>query len=100
MERSRSDEARGRNATTMSTTEGFALDRALNATVPVVCGAGLTTAIAYRWKTQINENAKSPAYAQELPEMNHNEIEGWTSAPEVGRFSAVVLDDDDTHPRV
>jgi glucose/mannose-6-phosphate isomerase len=68
--------------------------------VPIISGAGLTTAIAYRWKTQINENAKSPAYSQELPEMDHNEIEGWRSIAELGRFSAVFLDDDDTHPRV
>jgi len=68
--------------------------------VPIVAGAGLTTAIAYRWKTQVNENAKVPSYAQELPEMDHNEIEGWHSGGELGRFSAVFLDDDDTHPRV
>jgi len=80
--------------------EAKSLARALNGTVPMIAGAGLTTAIAYRWKTQINENAKSPAYAQELPELDHNEIEGWTSTGEFGRFSAVFLDDDDTHPRV
>ena len=80
--------------------EAKTLARALNGTVPVVAGAGLTTAIAYRWKTQFNENAKVPAYALELPEMDHNEIEGWASANGFGRFSAVFLDDDDTHPRV
>jgi glucose/mannose-6-phosphate isomerase len=32
--------------------------------------------------------------------MDHNEIEGWSSGGELGRFSAVFLDDDDTHPRV
>src|ERR671939_818633 len=72
--------------------EAKALARALYGTVPVIAGAGLTTAIAYRWKTQINENAKVPAYAQELPEMDHNEIEGWVSASELGRFAAVFLD--------
>ena len=62
---------------------GQALARALNGTVPIIAGAGLTTAIAYRWKTQINENAKSPSYSQELPEMDHNEIEGWSGARRV-----------------
>jgi glucose/mannose-6-phosphate isomerase len=82
-------------------TEAKALARSLYGTVPIIAGAGLTTAIAYRWKTQINENAKVPAYSQELPEMDHNEIEGWNnSGGELGRFSAVFLDDDDTHPRV
>jgi glucose/mannose-6-phosphate isomerase len=76
------------------------LARQLHGTVPIVAGAGLTTPIAYRWKTQFNENAKMPAYAQELPELDHNEIVGWTAANEFGRFSAVFLDDCDTHPRV
>jgi glucose/mannose-6-phosphate isomerase len=80
--------------------EAKRLARALHGTVPIVAGAGLTTPIAYRWKTQVNENAKSPAYALELPELDHNEIVGWAAAPEFGRFSAVFLDDADTHPRV
>jgi glucose/mannose-6-phosphate isomerase len=76
------------------------LARALHGTVPVVAGAGITTPIAYRWKTQVNENAKTPAYALELPELDHNEIAGWAAAAEFGRFSAVFLDDCDMHPRV
>ncbi|HST56373.1 MAG TPA: bifunctional phosphoglucose/phosphomannose isomerase [Solirubrobacteraceae bacterium] len=74
--------------------------RGLLGTAPVVAGAGLTTPIAYRWKTQINENAKLPCFAHELPELDHNELVGWEGAPEVGRFSAVFLDDCDAHPRV
>jgi glucose/mannose-6-phosphate isomerase len=74
--------------------------RGLYGTAPVIAGAGLTTPIAYRWKTQINENAKQPAFAHELPELDHNEIVGWEGAQEVGRFSAVFLDDSDAHPRV
>jgi glucose/mannose-6-phosphate isomerase len=66
----------------------------------VIAGAGLTTPIAYRWKTQFNENAKQPAFWHELPELDHNEIAGWEGAPELGRFSAVFLDDSDAHPRV
>jgi glucose/mannose-6-phosphate isomerase len=80
--------------------EAKALARALHGTVPVIAGAGLTTPIAYRWKTQVNENAKQPAFSAELPELDHNEIVGWESAAEYGRFAAVFLDDPDTHPRV
>jgi glucose/mannose-6-phosphate isomerase len=74
--------------------------RSLLGTTPVIAGAGLTTPIAYRWKTQINENAKQPCFANELPELDHNEIVGWEGAQDVGRFSAVFLDDSDAHPRV
>jgi glucose/mannose-6-phosphate isomerase len=76
------------------------LARSLNGTIPQIAGADLTAPIAYRWKTQINENANAPAFAAELPELDHNEIVGWEGAPELGRFSAVFLDDSDLHPRV
>jgi glucose/mannose-6-phosphate isomerase len=73
---------------------------ALLGSVPVIVGAGLTVSIAYRWKTQINENAKQPAFFGELPEFDHNELVGWEGAPDLGRFSAVFLDDSDAHPRL
>jgi glucose/mannose-6-phosphate isomerase len=73
--------------------------RRLNGTIPLLAGAGLTTPIAYRWKTQINENAKLHAFAHELPELDHNEIVGWTGSDGLGPFSQVFLDDSDTHPR-
>jgi len=76
------------------------LARGLHGTIPVVVGAGLTTPIAYRWKTQINENAKQPCFSHELPELDHNELVGWEGALELGRFSTVFLDDSDAHPRV
>ncbi|HEX5851611.1 MAG TPA: SIS domain-containing protein, partial [Solirubrobacteraceae bacterium] len=56
--------------------------------------------IAYRWKTQINENSKQPCFWNELPELDHNEIAGWEGAADLGRFSAIFLDDSDAHPRV
>jgi glucose/mannose-6-phosphate isomerase len=74
--------------------------RGLIGTIPVIAGAGLTNPVANRWKTQINENAKLPAFWGELPELDHNEIAGWQGARDVGRFSAVFLDDSDAHPRV
>jgi glucose/mannose-6-phosphate isomerase len=76
------------------------LARGLHGTIALIAGAGLTAPIAYRWKTQINENAKAPSFANELPELDHNEIEGWEGAGELGPFSAVFLDDSDLHPRL
>ena len=76
------------------------LAHSLQGTVPVIIGAGVTAAVAYRWKTQINENAKAPAFWGELPELDHNEIAGWQGAPAVAPMSAIFLDDCDTHPRL
>jgi glucose/mannose-6-phosphate isomerase len=66
--------------------------------VPLIYGCGLTVPVAYRWKCQVNENAKLPAFDHRLPEMDHNEIVGWERAGE-GAFSAIFLEDCDQHPR-
>ena len=73
---------------------------ALHGSIPVVYGAGITGPIAYRWKTQINENAKLPAFWHELPELDHNELVGWEGASTLGKFSAVFLEDVDQPPRI
>ncbi|HVX33575.1 MAG TPA: bifunctional phosphoglucose/phosphomannose isomerase [Solirubrobacterales bacterium] len=67
--------------------------------VPVVYGADLTAPVARRWKTQVNENAKSPAWWGELPEADHNELCGWGDAGG-GERAAIFLEDRDQHPRV
>lgn len=41
---------------------------------------GWQTAVAYRWRCQINENGKNLAISHGLPELNHNEILGWVEA--------------------
>jgi len=76
------------------------LARGLHGTIAQISGAELTAPVAYRWKTQFNENAKVPAAASELPELCHNELVGWEGAKSLGQFSAVFLDDSDLHPRV
>jgi len=70
----------------------------IHGSVPLLYGCGLTTPVAYRWKCQVNENAKLPAFDHSIPELDHNEIVGWTGA-EAGAFSAVLLGDKDQHPR-
>ena len=65
----------------------------LHETVPVIAGAGVGAAAAYRWKCQLNENAKVPAFSAELPEAGHNEIVGWETAAAFGRLAAVFLED-------
>jgi glucose/mannose-6-phosphate isomerase len=55
----------------------------------------LTAPLARRWKTQVNENAKLPAFFSELPEADHNELCGWSGDP----FAVVMLEDADQHPR-
>jgi glucose/mannose-6-phosphate isomerase len=66
--------------------------------LPVIYGAGPTAPVARRWKTQVNENAKLPAFCSELPEADHNEICAWDGQP-AASLVAVLLEDRDQHPR-
>jgi glucose/mannose-6-phosphate isomerase len=70
--------------------------------MPVIYGSeGLTGLAAFRLKCQINENAKSPAQWNLLPELNHNEITGWQLLEDISRrFSLVFLRDAQEHPQV
>ena len=71
----------------------------LDGAIPLVYGADLTAPVAYRWKCQLNENAKLPAFSHELPEADHNEIVGWDESGD-WPLAAVFLTDSDQHPRV
>jgi glucose/mannose-6-phosphate isomerase len=77
------------------------LARRLHQRLAVVYGAGPTTPVARRWKGQINENAKAPAFFNELPELDHNELMGWTSLPHVTSSTvALFLLDDSAEVRL
>lgn len=71
----------------------------IGAAPTVIYGSDLTAPVAYRWKTQINENAKQPAFGSTLPEADHNEICGWSADADAGSMAAVFLEDCDQHPR-
>ena len=67
------------------------LARRLAGKLPVFAGAQALAPVAYRWRTQVNENAKSWAVAEELPEMNHNAPLGYGHPPELLPLLRVVL---------
>jgi len=79
------------------------LAREVGRTIPLVYGGdSLGAAAARRWKTQINENAKAPAFWNVQPELCHNEIEGWGQHGDVTRqvVSLIHLRHDSEHPQV
>jgi glucose/mannose-6-phosphate isomerase len=56
--------------------------------------------VGRRWKGQINENAKMPAFHAAFPELNHNETVGWEALrPLHDRFAVVMLRDPEEAPR-
>ncbi len=80
-----------------------AIADSLETRIPIIYGGGpVSTVVAQRWKTQINENAKMPAWWSALPELDHNEITGWETMPDVtSRHLAIVaLTDRSDHDRI
>ena len=76
------------------------LARRLHGRLPFVVGGGFLAPAALRWQTQLNENAKTWAFSDELPEINHNLIVGLglpTGA--LGLLHVVFLDAAGLHPR-
>lgn len=74
----------------------------LRGAIPIIWGStGLTEAAALRWKAQINENAKSPAYHNLFPELNHNEIVGFEVPTELlSHLAVVILRDQGDSPQI
>lgn len=76
--------------------------RFLQGKIPVIYSSNdLLDIVNLRWRCELNENAKTLAFGNLLPEMNHNEIVGWQENPELLKnFAVVFLRDKSDHPQV
>lgn len=77
------------------------LAEALEGRAPVVYGEGVLAEVARRWKGQFNENSKSWAFFEVLPELNHNAVVGYENPPAFADDVTVLfLTSATIHPRV
>lgn len=51
--------------------------KSIKGKIPIIYSPFDYSALSYRWKAQINENAKQPAFAHIYPELFHNELESF-----------------------
>ena len=66
---------------------------------PIIYASEMLNAVAYRWKTQFNENSKAAAFHHSFSEMNHNEIAGYQSINK-NDFVAIFIRDKNDNDRV
>ncbi len=78
--------------------QGLALSEKLDGKTPVIFGTTRFKSVAMIWKIKINENAKTPAFWNYFPELNHNEMVGYTNSQ--GKFIIIMLRDADDFTRV
>lgn len=67
---------------------------------PVIYGGPLMYPAVYKWKISFNENAKTVAWCNQIPEFNHNEFMGWTSHPIDKPYGVIDLRSSFEHSRV
>ncbi|MFO7807433.1 MAG: bifunctional phosphoglucose/phosphomannose isomerase [Candidatus Moraniibacteriota bacterium] len=66
--------------------------------IPVIYASNRFKVVARNWKIKINENSKSPAFWNYFPELNHNEMLGF-SLPKNDYF-VLILKDTEDHQRI
>ena len=70
----------------------------LKGTIPCIYSNDLMNPVAYRWRCQIEENAKQLAFNHQIPEMNHNEIVGWTLPN--NQMSVILIRDNNENEQI
>lgn len=99
------DELAKRYGTANSSETNTALaiaNRILTKSPVIYSSSDVFDTVNIRWRGQIQENAKHVAFGNVLPEMNHNEINGWDFPHEMMKDFYVIFlrSPKDEHPRV
>ena len=74
--------------------KGMELARKIKGKTPVIYSSPKYKVVAMVWKIKINENAKTPAFWNFFPEMDHNEMVGFTN-PQAKFFTIMFKDPED-----
>lgn len=77
--------------------KGIELAKKMVGKTPIIYGSPKHKPVAMVWKIKINENAKTPAFWNFFPELNHNEMVGFTNPQ--SKFFVIMLRDLDDDPR-
>ncbi len=96
---------------------GKTLAEKLVGKIPVIYASQANRVLSYTWKVRFNETAKIPAFYNLFPELNHNEMMGYSDqgggeqflrklgdknfvhrSPEI--FTFLVLADSEDHPKI
>ena len=78
---------------------GEKLAKKIQNRTPIIYASELLSAVAYRWKTQFNENSKVAAFHHSFSEMNHNEIAGYQNINK-NDFIAIFIRDKNDNERI
>ena len=78
---------------------GEKLAKKIGNKTPLIYASEQFSAVAYRWKTQFNENSKIAAFTHVFSELNHNEIVGYQTMSK-DKFMSIFIRDNSDHERI
>lgn len=83
---------------------GRSLAKKLRGHIPIIYASSKNWALAYNWKIRLNETGKVPAFWNQFPELNHNEMQGFGGSAKTAKLKAlfqfIFLYDETDHPRI
>lgn len=79
--------------------DGENLAKKLLDKMPIVYSSNKFKTIARIWKIKFNENSKTPAFYNYFPELNHNEMVGFSNLKESHNFHFIIIKDKEDNPR-
>ncbi len=80
---------------------GYDIAMKLYGKLPVIYASSSFYSVAYRWKCEVNENTKIPAFCHKFPELDHNELNGYVNFSKINiPIHIVILQDQDDHRRI
>ncbi len=66
--------------------------------IPIIYASNQFASIAYKWKINFNENSKQHAFYNVFPELNHNEMVGYTLLK--AEYYAIIIKDEEDYHRI
>ena len=78
---------------------GEKLAKKLSKKIPVIYASGKFKSVARIWKIEFNENSKTPAFYNYFPEINHNEMVGFSQLKKNNNFHFIIIKDESDNPR-
>lgn len=80
--------------------EGDSLANSIGDKIPVIYASNQNLPIAYNWKIKFNETGKIPAFYNIFPELNHNEMQGFSDEKNSDKFHFIFLHDSYDNSRI
>lgn len=79
--------------------DGEKIAKKLFQKIIVVYASNKFKAVSRIWKIKFNENSKTPAFHNYFPELNHNEMVGFSELKKNNNFHFIIIKDKNGNPR-